>query len=75
MEFTHEEMLQLLEELQVQGDAEKLIAENRYPELYRLLRICRCDFLEEVHKSQKKLDQLDYLIYQIKKKNKGGNET
>lgn len=75
MEFTHEEMLQLLTELQVEGDTERLIAEERYPELYRLLRTCRCGFLDEVHKSQKKLDQLDYLIYQIKKKNKGGIET
>lgn len=75
MEFTHEEMLQLLAELQVDGDATKLIAEERYQELYCLLRTCRCGFLEDVHKSQKKLDQLDYLIYQIKKKNKGGTET
>lgn len=70
MEFTHEEMLQLLAEVQVDGDAAKLIAEERYQELYRLLRTCRCVFLEDVHKSQKKLDQLDYLIYQIKKKEK-----
>lgn len=75
MEFTREDMLQLLSELQVEGDAAKLIAEDRYPELYFLLRTCRCDFLEEVHNSQKKLDQLDYLIYQIKKKSKGGFET
>lgn len=75
MEFTHEDMLQLLTELNVDGDASKLITENRYPELYRLLRTCRCDILEEVHKSQKKLDQLDYLIYQIKRIIKGGTET
>ena len=68
MEFTHEEMLQLLSELQVEGDSAKLISENRYQELYCLLRTCRCDFLDELHKSQKKLDQLDYLIYQIKRK-------
>jgi len=68
MIFTHEEMLQLLTELHIEGDAERLIAEDRYPELYRMLRTCRCDFLDEVHKSQKKLDQLDYLIFQIKKK-------
>ena len=74
MEFTHEDMLQLLAELQVEGGVAKLIAEERYPELYRLLRTCRCDFLEDVHKSQKKLDQLDYLIYQIKKKSKDGAE-
>ena len=70
MEFTEEEMLQLLEILQVPEETETifrdLMAKGDYPELYRYLRSIRGGFLEELHLSQKRLDRL---VYEIKKKN------
>ena len=35
--------------------------------LIRYFRICRCSRLEELHKSQRKVDCLDYLIRQTAK--------
>ena len=73
MKFTEEEMLQLLEILQVPEETETifrdLMAKGDYPELYRYLRSIRGGFLEELHLSQKRLDSLDRLVYEIKKKN------
>lgn len=36
-------------------------------EQVKLLRKCRCRLLEEIHGKQQSLDQLDYLIYELKK--------
>ncbi len=36
------------------------------PEQIQLLRRCRCQLLEEIHKMQQTLDQLDFFIHQIK---------
>lgn len=36
-------------------------------EQVKLLRKCRCRLLEEIHGKQQSLDQLDYLIYEIRK--------
>ena len=40
------------------GDADAMI---------RHFRKCRCDLMEELHKSQRKVDCLDYLIRQTEK--------
>lgn len=73
MEFTKEDALQFLESLQVpkevEGRCRDLMAQENYQETYRYLRSIRCEFLEDLHTSQKRLDQLDHLIYDIKKKN------
>ncbi len=37
-------------------------------EQIKLLNLCRCDLLDEIHKKQKSLDSLDYIIYEIKNK-------
>lgn len=43
-------------------------------EQIRLLRKCRYQLLDEIHEKQQSLDQVDYLIHEIKeRKNKGGS--
>lgn len=46
--------------------AETLYEEGAVEDLIRFLRVCRCDALEEIHKKQKQLDQLDMLIRETK---------
>lgn len=48
------------------------VEEKNQTQLLRLLLCHRCSLLEAVHGSQKKIDCLDYLIYQIQKTNLGG---
>ena len=36
-------------------------------ELVRFLRVKRCDMIEELHESQKKIDRFDYMIRQAEK--------
>ena len=72
MELTNENMLQFLDELNL-SEMEKtkcknLWIEGKYVDLYRYLRILRIDFLDDLHESQQRLDQLDYLIYNMKKR-------
>ena len=47
--------------------AEQLFAEGDADAMNRLLRRCRCDLMEELHESQRKVDCLDYLIRQTDK--------
>ena len=72
MEFTGEELLQLLETLQVTEETEaalrELMTKDDYRGVYRYLRSIRSGFLEDLHLSQKRLDLLDLLIYEIKKR-------
>ena len=35
--------------------------------LVKYLRKCRCDLVEEMHDSQRKVDRMDYMIRQIQK--------
>ena len=46
--------------------AETFFQEEAVEDLIRCLRVCRCDALEEIHKKQKQLDQLDMLIRETK---------
>lgn len=39
-----------------------------YQEQIRFLKTERCKLLEEIHKKQQLLDQIDYYIYEINKK-------
>ena len=38
-----------------------------YDGLVKYLRKCRCDLVEEMHDSQRKVDRMDYLIRQTQK--------
>ena len=71
MGLTEDEALQLLEQLQLTEEEEAryrmLAAAGNPAEFYRFLRCLRCGFLEEMHDCQKRLEQLDFLIYQTKK--------
>ncbi len=44
----------------------KLSEKGSSTEQIQLLRKCRHQLLEEIHRKQQSLDQLDYLIYEIK---------
>ena len=45
---------------------EILSCETQY-EKYRLLRLCRCEQLDEIHSKQQSLDTLDFIIGKMKK--------
>lgn len=45
----------------------QLLDEGRTAELVQSLKCQRCRLIEDLHKQQKKVDCLDYLIYQLKK--------
>ncbi|MBR2589859.1 MAG: hypothetical protein IKE65_02945 [Clostridia bacterium] len=47
--------------------AEKLNRAGKSDELQTVLRTCRCGLIEEMHRVQKKVDTLDYLLTQIQK--------
>ncbi len=47
--------------------AERLLAAGQTQELIRFLRLCRCDLMEDLHKSQKRVDCMDYLLRQTEK--------
>lgn len=41
--------------------------EKNRKEMYQFLKLHRCKLLKDVHKEQKKIDYLDYLMYMLKK--------
>ena len=47
--------------------AVRLCEAGRKEELVRFLRVKRCDLIEELHESQKKIDRFDYMIRQTEK--------
>ena len=49
----------------------ELQGEGRLQEQYKLLRSHRASLLDRVHVSQRMVDCLDYLIYEMKKKQLG----
>ena len=66
----------ILENLSAMGCDEKEICfmKKMYEEgdtdtLLRDLRKCRCHLMDELHDSQKKVDNMDFLIRQIQKEN------
>lgn len=72
MELSPEDIILILKNLQAPKDtvdrAEKLLAQEQYQEVYRCLRCLRNVYLDNVHECQKRLDTLDYLLYQVKLK-------
>ena len=46
--------------------AERLKTAGKCDDLYQYLRLCRCGLMDEMHCTQKKIDNLDYLIRQLK---------
>ena len=46
--------------------AERLREAGKHDDLQKYLRLCRCDLIDEMHPTQKKVDNLDYLIRQLK---------
>ena len=46
--------------------AMELYQSDARDELVRFLRLQRCELVEEMHESQRKLDRMDYLIRQSK---------
>ena len=47
--------------------AGRLLEAGRTDELIRHLRLCRCDLMDDMHKTQRRLDRMDYLIRQAEK--------
>ena len=47
--------------------AERLWEAGRTKDLIRHLRICRCELMDILHESQKRVDRVDTLIRQTKK--------
>ena len=47
--------------------AERLLGAGQEEALLRHLRLCRCDLMEQLHESQKRVDCMDYLIRQTRK--------
>ncbi len=52
---------------EVIAKAARLLEAGRGEELVRHLRLCRCDLMEDLHETQKKVDRMDYLIRQTEK--------
>ena len=48
-------------------EAVRLCESGRKEELVRFLRARRCDLIEELHESQKKIDRFDYMIRKTEK--------
>lgn len=52
----------------------KEVHAERMKEAVRILETQRCSLLEELHASQKKIDCLDYLVFQMRKYKKANKE-
>ena len=49
------------------SEAVRLCEAGQKEDLVRFLRVKRCDLIEELHESQKKVDRFDYMIRQMEK--------
>ena len=47
--------------------AERLIRAGRPEELVKHLRRCRCELMDRLHESQRRIDRMDYIIRQTEK--------
>ena len=47
--------------------AKRLLAAGHKEELIRHLRLCRCDLMDELHKTQRRVDCMDYMIRETEK--------
>ena len=48
-------------------EAARLLQNEQTDALIRHLRLCRCELMEQLHESQKRVDCMDYLIRQTEK--------
>ena len=46
--------------------ADRLNRCGKTDDLQKYLRLCRCGLIDEMHHTQKKVDQMDFLIRQLK---------
>ena len=78
MDLTKKEIINYLEELQIpenlRDQCRMLTEAQEYDELYQSLRGARTQFLADMHSAQSRLDQLDRLIYDIKRKKRGNGK-
>ncbi len=49
------------------SEAVRLCEAGQKDDLVRFLRVRRCDLIEELHESQKKIDRFDHMIRQTEK--------
>ena len=49
------------------SEAVRLCEAGQKEDLVRFLRVKRCDLIEELHESHKKIDRFDYMIRQTEK--------
>ena len=49
------------------SEAVRLCEAGQKEDLVRFLRVKRCDLIEDLHESQKKVDRFDYMIRQMAK--------
>lgn len=49
------------------SEAMRMCEAGQKEDLVRFLRVRRCDLIEELHESQKKIDRFDYMIRQTEK--------
>ena len=72
MDLSTQEIIQCLQDLRLSQDTcdhcGRLAQNMQYEDLYLNLRGTRVQFLNEMHAAQERLDRLDRLIYDIKKK-------
>ena len=72
MALSTEEILQYLEGLRLPEETGKRCRElakaQQYDAVWQTLRCVRTQFLQEMHTAQERLDRLDRLIYDIRKK-------
>ena len=61
----------LLSNTGIAGDAiekaERLLATGHTEDLIRYLRLLRCNLMDDLHKTQKRVDCMDYVIRQTEK--------
>lgn len=50
--------------------AERLLKAGRTEELIRHLRLCRCDLMDDLHETQRRVDRMDYMIRQTEKQSR-----
>ena len=53
---------------------ERLCSEGRLDDALHQMKVIRCDLMEELHQSQRKVDCLDHLIRQTEKEIKSTTE-
>ena len=56
------------------GIVDRLVQAGRYSDALHEMKVIRCDLMDELHQSQRRVDCLDYLIRQTEKEIKTTTE-